>query len=86
MHTTINQYKSSEIKISENEALVKRLNEQILQLRGDNEGWQGRLRESENKFRELENHLFANNQEKEKLSSLIKTKASEYESLRSRYS
>lgn len=65
---------------------MKRLNDQIVQLRGDNDGWQKKIRDAENKSRELENHLFANNQEKEKLSSLIKTKANEYESLRSRYS
>lgn len=62
MHTTINHYKNYEIKISESQSIVKRLNEQIVQLRGDNEGWQKKVREAENKFRELENHLFANNQ------------------------
>lgn len=35
MHTKINHYKNYEIKITENEQVVKRLNDQIAQLRGD---------------------------------------------------
>ena len=35
MYTTINHYKNYEIKISENEQIVKRLNDQINQLRAD---------------------------------------------------
>jgi len=39
------------MKISENEAIVKRLNDQIAQLRADGENWQKKIREAENKTR-----------------------------------
>jgi hypothetical protein len=44
MLNTINHYKNYEIKIVENSTLVKRLNEQIAQLRSENEGLQKRNR------------------------------------------
>lgn len=46
MHTKINHYKNYEIKITENEQVVKRLNDQIAQLRGDAENWQKKIRDA----------------------------------------
>lgn len=43
-------------------------------LKKEIDSWQNKYREMESKAREFENHLFRNNQEKEKLSSMIKTK------------
>lgn len=51
MHTSINHYKNYEIKIQENENIVKRLNDQIQQLRNDGEGWQKKIKDAENKAR-----------------------------------
>lgn len=86
MYTKINHYKNYEIKITENEQVVKRLNDQIAQLKADAENWQKKLRDSDARAKEFENQLFKNNQEKERLTNMIKTKSNEYEILRNRYS
>ena len=59
-------------KIQENNAALKR----------DIDNWQQKYREADNKAREMENHLFKNTQEKEKLSSMIKLKNNESGELR----
>lgn len=49
------------------------------------DNWQQKYREADSKAREMENFLFKNTQEKEKLGSMIKTKNNEYEQLRNQY-
>lgn len=85
LHSKINYYKNYEVKISESEQVSSKLKEDILKLRKDIEMWQGRAKEYENKVRELENYLYQNNSEKQKLSVMIKSKNNEYDDLRSRY-
>ena len=43
-------------------------------LKKEIDNWQTKYREADNKARDFENHLFRNNQEKEKLSSMVKNK------------
>ena len=73
------------MKISENEALVAKMQEGNGNLKREIESWQAKYREADARGREFENHLFKNNQEKEKLSSMVKTKNTEYEELRTQY-
>jgi hypothetical protein len=49
------------------------------------DNWQQKYREADSKAREMENILFKNTQEKEKLGNMIKTKNNEYEELRNQY-
>ncbi len=55
-------------------------------LKREIDNWQQKYRDADSKAREIENHLFKNTQEKEKLSSMIKMKNNEYEELRNQYS
>lgn len=55
-------------------------------LKREIDNWQQKYRDADSKAREMENHLFKNTQEKEKLSSMIKMKNNEYEELRNQYS
>lgn len=48
-------------------------------LKREIDNWQEKYRQAENKARQFENHLFKNNQEKEKLSNMIKNKNAEYD-------
>ena len=43
-------------------------------LKREIDNWQQKYRDADSKAREVENHLFKNTQEKEKLSSMIKMK------------
>ena len=74
------------MKIAENEQLVARMQDGNNNLKKEIDNWQTKYREADNKARDFENHLFRNNQEKEKLSSMVKNKNNEYEELRSQYS
>ena len=74
------------MKISEGEQVTARLNNEISKLRGDIENWQEKTRQAENKARDMDRVLYENNNEKERLSSLIKSKNYEYEELRNKYS
>lgn len=85
MHAQVSHYKNYEIKINENEMLVKRLNDQIHNLKTENGNWERKLREVEGRSGEFERVLYENNKEKEKLSNMIKAKANEYDQLRSKY-
>lgn len=58
------KYKNYEHKIAENEQAVNRLNSQIGNYKREVDGWQDKLKTSEGRVRELENHLFMNTQEK----------------------
>ena len=54
-------------------------------LKKEIENWQIKFREADAKSREFENHLFRNNQEKEKLSNMVKSKNNDYDELRTQY-
>lgn len=82
----INHYKNYEIKISENEQTVRKLQDTVDKYRKDLDNWQNKYKESESKSREFENILFKNNQEKEKINSMFKAKNAEYDELRNQYS
>ena len=43
-------------------------------LKREIDNWQQKYRDADSKAREIENHLFKNTQEKEKLSSMVKIK------------
>ena len=85
LYSKINHYKNYEMKIAENEQVVARMQEGNNGLKREIENWQQKFRESDAKARDFENHLFRNNQEKEKLGSMIKNKNNEYEELRTQY-
>ena len=80
------KYKNYEHKIAENEQVVQRLNDQLLNFKKDREKLQEKNDHTDTRMRELENHLFMNNQEKEKLSNMLKTKNNDYDDLRGKYS
>jgi chromosome segregation ATPase len=82
LYGKINHYKNYELKIAENEQLVGRMQEGNASLKREIDSWQAKFREADARARDFENHLFRNNQEKEKLSSMVKAKNSDYDELR----
>ena len=58
MHTQINHYKNYEIKIAENENLVKRLNDQINNQKGELGNWERKVRENDHRNQEFERALY----------------------------
>ena len=73
------KYKNYEHKIAENEQTVRHLQDQIHRGKSDADRWQDKCKTTEGRVKELENHLFLNTQEKEKLGNLIKSKNNEYD-------
>lgn len=86
LHSKMNHYRNYEVKITESEQITTRLNSEIAKLRGDIESWQDKNRQAENKIRDMDRLLYENNNEKERLSSIIKNKNYEQEELRNKYS
>lgn len=86
LYGQINHYKNYELKIAENEQLVARMQDGNSSLKQEIDSWQLKYREADAKARDFENHLFRNNQEKEKLNTMVRNKNSEYEELRNQYS
>lgn len=78
LYSKINYYKNYEIKINENEQVVAKMQETNNSLKKEIDNWQQKYRDADSKAREMENHLFKNTQEKEKLGSMIKMKNNEY--------
>ena len=71
-------YRNYEMKAAENEQIVSKLEGQLGRLSKDVENWQNKAKDADLKCRELDNHLFSSTQEKEKLSTMIRNKNSEY--------
>ena len=64
IHSEMMKYKNYEHKIAENEQIVQRLNDQLHNFKRDKEKLLEKNDHTDTRVRELENHLFMNNQEK----------------------
>ena len=79
------KYKHYEHKIAENEQVLNRMNDQLNSFKRDKEKLEHKNDQTDNRVKELENHLFMNNQEKEKLTNQLKTRSNDYDDLRGKY-
>lgn len=77
MLSEMNYYKNYENQIREYEQDIEKMRNVIDTNRKEIENWQNKFRASDGKVRELENALFVQNQEKEKLGTVARTKSNE---------
>lgn len=77
MLSEMNYYKNYENQIREYEQDIEKMRNVIDTNRKEIENWQNKFRASDGKVRELENALFVQNQEKEKLGTVARNKSNE---------
>ena len=72
--------------MQENEQVISQLKNAINKVNSDLENTNGKLRAAENKNKDLENNLYSQSQEKEKINSIARTKTQEADELKNKYS
>lgn len=71
--------------MQENEQVISQLKKNINNINSQLENVNGKLRAAENKNKDLENNLYNQSQEKEKINSIARTKTQEADELKNKY-
>jgi chromosome segregation ATPase len=85
LYSQVNKYKNYEPKMQENEQAIAQLKQALNKAQAQAGEAEQRIRAAENRHKDLENNLYSQSQEKEKVNSIARAKTQEAEELRNRY-